>query len=737
MTRLSLVLAAVAVFLWAAWATAGPKMDVVVGPDAPRLERFAAQELTAQLKQLFEADVTVSEKLPAKSPNLILVGSPLTNPAVKEVVGERWPKLSDQGHLLRSVERDGRKALVVGGGSPVATLWAVYELGHHFGIRSFLHGDVMPASKPVLKLDGLDVVLEPALRQRTWRTVSDFPIGFEGWGLLEQQRALRQLAKLKFNRVLLSLHPWQPFIHFEFKGVKKKTGVLWYGWRYPVDGDTAGRAAFRGVKEFTNPDLAGKETYEARHKAAVALATGIIDTAHDLGMSAAISLFPLEFPKEFAAILPEATVRPQPERLSIGPGSKQSPSDRALRELAAAQVRACLETYPQIDALYLSLSAPAEWADHAEKSWHNLAARGAGNVTDLETLMKSARDRKLTASGERGVRAVRANVAAVEFLHALLSEPSLVKRPGRGPLEIVAWGIDPALFPVLDRILPPTVGALHFIEPTAHRVAAHREVLAAVPVRGVRNSLFFTLSEDNVGILPQLATSDLHTLVGRLRQPGWEGYSTRCWIPGDVNPTLHYLSRAGFDATTTAKSAHEDLFSAICGEGVTARLELGFRKIEEATTLTDDNDFGFSLPVPDVVMKHYNSKDAPPEWWKKAKGLYAGAMDEMYRAKQRSTGAGADPILLYHAKRCEFAVHYLNCVEAVRLAGQAKAVGDAEKQIEELEKATEAIYNALNALGEVARDSSDRGVIAALNEHGYRPLKAALAAAEKAAKKGK
>ena len=33
---------------------------------------------------------------------------------------------------------------------------------------------------------------------------------------------------------------------FEFNGIKKQTGLLWYGYRYPVDGDIAGRAAFHG-----------------------------------------------------------------------------------------------------------------------------------------------------------------------------------------------------------------------------------------------------------------------------------------------------------------------------------------------------------------------------------------------------------------------------------------------------------------------------------------------------------
>jgi hypothetical protein len=68
----------------------------------------------------------------------------------------------------------------------------------------------------------------------------------------------------------------------------------------------------------------------------------------------------------------------------------------------------------------------------------------------------------------------------------------------------------------------------------------------------------------------------------------------------------------------------------------------------------------------------------------------------------------------------------MTSIDAVRSAGVAKSKGNKDEQIAQLEKATEAMYNALNAYGEVARDQSDRGVIAVLNEYGYRRLVAEL-----------
>jgi len=296
--------------------------------------------------------------------------------------------------------------------------------------------------------------------------------------------------------------------------------------------------------------------------------------------------------------------------------------------------------------------------------------------------------------------------------------------------------VDPALFPVLDKVVPPGVGVLHFVDYTARRVAANQELLARVPAKSVKSSLILTLADDNVGVLPQLTTSQLHTLVGQLRKNGWDGFSTRYWILGDLDAPVCYLSRAAFDPKVTPRAAYEDLVTPMCGEGVAERLMKGFDLMEQATALIDANDIGFSFPVPGVVMKHYAAKGPPPAWWGKVRDLYGGALDEMLRGSTRSA-AGGRPFIHYLEKRLEFAYEYLNSIEALRLAGQAKAKGDAAQQAEQLEKAVEAMYNALSALGEVARDNSDRGVIAVLNEYGYRPLRKELEAREKAAKGGK
>jgi len=65
-------------------------------------------------------------------------------------------------------------------------------------------------------------------------------------------------------------------------------------------------------------------------------------------------------------------------------------------------------------------------------------------------------------------------------------------------------------------------------------------------------------------------------------------------------------------------------------------------------------------------------------------------------------------------------------VQAARDAGPTKDADDIEAYVEHLETAVEAMHNALQFYADVARDNSDRGVIAVLNEYAYRPLLKAL-----------
>ena len=700
--------------------TAAEPVTVIVGKDAAELEQFAARELAKQFGQLFDVEVTVANARPQAPTALILIGSPRTNPAVAAVAGEKWPALSNQGIVLRTIINNDKTALVVGGGSPQATLWAVYELGYQLGVRYLLSEDVFP-DKQAFKLNEFDTVLEPELRTRAWRTINDFAIGPESWPLEDHKKLLGQLAKQKFNRVMLSVYPWQPFVHYEAGGIKKQTAMLWYGEKYPIARDAPGRTALRGATEFENPDFAGKNTYEEMTGAGVKLLGGVIDEAHRLGMSVGISISPLEFPREFADALPGAKDSIGLNKLVVAPGARQSFDDPVLKELVSAKIRAYLKTYPTVDALYLTLPEFPEWDEHVQKAWQALSEKLGDDRPKLDDLLQAAAERALVASGERGVRSLRGNIVALAFLDDLLKDASVLQRPDGERVDLVITSIDPELFPYLDRILPAEATTLNFVDYTARRVAENREYLLRVPADKVQSSLILTLADDNVGVLSQSTTRRLETLASEMIRLKWDGFSTRYWMLAELDPAVHYLSRVAWDVNVTARSAHDDLFTTITGkQSVSDRIWLALGHIETATELIDQHDLGFAFPVQGMFMKHYQAEPVP-KWWEDVNESYTQAMIELYRSHD-----AAEPrsrrLLFYWAKRSEYVLEYLAAVKAVREAAVANQAGDEEKAMEQFETAIEQLYNAIDTLGDVARDQSDRGLIAVLNTYAYQPL---------------
>lgn len=164
-----------------------------------------------------------------------------------------------------------------------------------------------------------------------------------------------------------------------------------------------------------------------------------------------------------------------------------------------------------------------------------------------------------------------------------------------------------------------------------------------------------------------------------------------------------------------SEKALSDFVTPMCGEGVAERMWLGFQAIDKASQLIAQNDPELGIPAPDMLLRHLNSKKSLPDWLTEAKTFYATAMNEMYRANTRAR-EGSRSFTLYNAKRLEFTFHFMSAIEALYKAHDPAA------RAESLEAAMDSIYNALNSWSDVARDSSDRGGIALLNEYGYRPL---------------
>ncbi|MGE3775607.1 MAG: hypothetical protein AB7F89_00355 [Pirellulaceae bacterium] len=695
-------------FLTPSWALgAALEVDLVVGAAAPPLEKTAAAEVAAHLKRIYQAETRLTDQLRTDATQVILIGSPRTNPHMSRWA-QSWPQLSEQGHCLRTVVWNDRPALLVGGGSPAATLWAAAEFAHRLGVRPLLFGDLDPVEPSQLTLAGYDVVLEPSIRVRAWRCDYDSPAGFASWGSADQQQFIRQLAQLKYNRLVLAVRPWQPFVDFEVNGVRKQSAELWSVGTLPVDGDTAGRRVFAGAKRFENPEFAGRETYAERLVAGQKLLASLIETAHAWGMTVGLRLAPLEFPAEFRMALPEGAVEGERTSATIVPGPGLLPNDDGWRLAVAAQLRAYANAYPQLDAFYLSVRGARGGSRHGEAAWQLLSQGDASaGLPPSQKLLRTARGGDRT-DGDASEKELQGDLVALAVLRGAGRDSAWRARPDGGRREVWLADVHESLVPYLAQILPDSTGLVATSPGTPSP-------------KGVPRLLAMDLGQTGAGLLPQTSHSQLLARLRQLSEAGGEGFEVSGRFVGDVDLGAYLLGRGAFEREWTVADAARSLLTPVSGEEVSDRVLKALDLIEHAAATLGEHDPSLGQAAPDMVVKHLQRAEAPPDWWQSARDDYLNAMNEMYRANTRAR-AGGRALTLYLARRAEFGFVYLSALESVRKAAAAKQGGDSELQLTSLETAVDGMNDALSALAAVTRSNTDRGIIAVLNQYGYRPL---------------
>jgi hypothetical protein len=706
-----------------------PKVGILIGPKPNGVERYAADELSGYLDKLFHVEAKPAvEQDPGSADVALLIGTPETNPATAQALGkEGWPKVSDQGIVLKKTSLDGKPALVIGGGSHAATLWAVYELVERWGVRYLLHGDVLPEKPGAFRLPDAEVVLEPNLRVRQWRTVNDFACGPESWGLEEHRRVINQLAKLRFNRIFVSVWPYQPFLNMEVKGIRRTAGHLWFDYHYLITDDMPGRRLFGGEPEFWNPDLPRDASYGEFATAGERLVKGIFAHAKSRGMQCAMSVHLTDYPPEFAPLLPDAEQVHQLGAMSVVPGSKTVVEDEAVTELASGVLRATVNTYPEVDYLLLGMPEHRQWVGEYERAWRVLDRKyGLGGAARLKEMLEAAPKRTgFHSPPERAVAEVKGDIVLLYFYDRLLTDLKVMRHTRRPDVKIIVNSVAEELFPVLAKILPAGSEALNFVDYTPARILKRREVLGQMPARELPTTLIYTLHDDNVGLIPQLSTGSLHQITQDIRRHGWSGFSTRYWLIGDHDPCVAYLARAAWHADTTPEAVYRDQLLARCGDGsVKDMLEL-FREVEAATVQLEWHGLGFTFPVPGMIMKHWHAEPLPKEL-AAVRDHYERALAAARRAREFSSPRGQSQVD-YWIGRLQFGIGYFDAVHAVRRAARADGDGKRDEALQHVEAALKDARDALEAYARVAGDQSDRGAIATMAEYVYRPLKLKVA----------
>jgi len=737
---------------------AGPDkgtVGVVVAGDAPQLERFAADQLADYVKRIYGVQPHRLTDPAGYRGTLYLIGNAKTNPHVAKAVGpDGWPKVTDQGIVLKRVRYDGRPALVVGGGSPVATLWAVYELVERWGVCYLLHGDVLPANPDPQAVVGLtvpdrDVVAEPALRVRMWRTVNDFACGPESWGMADYRIVIGQLAKMKVNRIYLSLWPWQPFLDPKVKGIRRKQAYLWFNYHYPITDDMPGRRAFRDIEEFWNPDLPRGATYEEFAAAGQRHCRELIDLARGLGMACGVSASLVTYPPEFAPLLKDPKQVHQLASMSVGPGPKTPIDDPDMTALASAFLKATVDTYPKCDYVLLGMPEFRAWSAYYEQAWETLDGKyGIEKICPLAEVVGRAGKRTSYPGGaSRAVQEVKGDIVALYFYDRLITDLGVLKETKRPDVKVVYMNAAEELFPILPKLVPPGSELLNFVDYTASRIVRRKDVLKRLPGRDVPASLIFTLHDDNVGVLPQLATGSFAALLDVMVPAGWAGFSTRYWQIGDHDLSVGYIARAAWEPSLEPEAFYRRQIEAVCGAPAVASMVEAMKELEAVTIALEGPGLGLTFPVPGMIMKFWR-RGTLPEYLIDARAKYQSALEHVRRADRarratlgqagsRARSAAADEYLGYWMGRFVFGAGYIDTIEATQRAATAEANAQAAKKAGKTadckaklaeaakltDQAAQTARQMIDAYAHVARDQSDLGAIAILAEYVWRPLR--------------
>jgi hypothetical protein len=714
-------------------------IEVILPPKASELERFAASELQRYLKHLFDVSARIVPK-PSDSADVVFLLGVSTDPGVSSSSEDRLPELSDQGFLLRNTSRDGRPGMIIVGGSPRAKMWGVYELVERYGVRYLLHGDVFPPEGQKFHLPEIDRVFEPIFKARWFKTMGDFAIGMEAWGMADYRPLLDQLAKLKFNRIRVGGCSTGPYLDLQIKGVRRQSAVLFYGDHFPITSDMPGRHLFRETTEFWHPDLPPSEApYEELLAAGQRHMHDLIAYAKNRGIDASSVWSITDFPKDFESVVPDAKPVNQLGLLSVAPGPAVRPDNPVLLDIGGTVLQSILDQYPDAHSYGFPVTTESpSWVEMYEWAWKELDKdHHIESVVSLDAVLRRAAEHTEHWDGgaARAVDVAKGGLTGLYYLLRLWNSPDVISESRRPDARLVLYEPAEALWPILPHLLPEGSELVVVVDYNSTRVLRRRHVLMELPTKEIPTTMVLSLHDDSVGVLPMLSTHALHELVGDMRKAGVTGVCTRQWLIGDHDPSMAYLSKASWDATTTPKAVFEDQLRAVCGSAAVEPMLETFHHVEAVTSAMEIHGMGLTFPTRAMLVRHW-SPGPMPEELAEDREIYRRALDAIAKVPTPDRPEGKEYVR-YWTGRLQFAVEYFDALEAVKkAASMEKAADDAKKNgdqtaylaklaeaIQLTEQAHAAAFHSIETFAGVARDKADRGAIATMAEYVCRQLK--------------
>jgi hypothetical protein len=277
--------------LWGSVTLAATEPVTIAEPQgATACERLAAREIRRYLYlrtgELLSIAAAGGERPAGQCIIIGHKGRPVVTATVRDTLPlmESVQALRPQQYLLKTLPRgsgDGQPVLLVVGGDPVGTLYGVYRLAEHWGVRFYLHGDVVPDGKITLALPILEERGEPLFRTRGIQPFHDFPEGPDWWNSDDYKSILAQLPKLRMNFFGLHTYP---------QGGVGPEPTVWIGLKEDVNAD--GTVRLSSPSSYMNT-LRGNWGYAAKKTSDFSFGTAQLFERDDYGPEVMFGAMPV------------------------------------------------------------------------------------------------------------------------------------------------------------------------------------------------------------------------------------------------------------------------------------------------------------------------------------------------------------------------------------------------------------------------------------------------------------
>jgi hypothetical protein len=427
---------------------------IVVGQQATAFDRWVAGELQRYLKQLSggELQVVSSDKLPADQSALIVVGSPATNAllATAQEKGQAdFKGLKPEGLILKTVDVDGRPAVLVGGNDETGTMYAAYELLEQLGIVFQLTNDIIPQQKPDLILPALDVRKEPVLKDRGMHVCH----GIRWYmGLEDFRREIDQMAKLKMNTLHFYWGMGGPWAEVSYGGkvaeisYPKETGYCaWTRCSGTAKTVKIGRECFPQDGYIGPPEFAKVQTQKDAYRTAREFLREVIRYAHQHKVKVWLALGEMPY-------IPPSLVSSVTKKLGdYYCGAAIPYGDPAMLDIWEAAARSIIESYPDADRYWFvagaeySMSvddAPTQAIIHDYDRVRHLVPQKSRGGPDLDIAIIGVADKLMRRVRPRYPEAKLG--AELFFRERLLPALDLVLPKDIALMNMANWNVDAA-----------------------------------------------------------------------------------------------------------------------------------------------------------------------------------------------------------------------------------------------------------------------------------------------------